>query len=92
MTVSPQARLRQVRLEDLRETERTRLCGRTVVPDPEVRKIAQAICEEVRVEGDRAMKRPADRHGGGYFRVPQRELEAAARDIPECSGRARESP
>ena len=83
MTVSPQTRLRQVRLEDLSETERSRLCGRTAVPDPEVRKIAQAICEEVRVEGDRAMERLAERYGGGYLRVPQAELEAAARDIPD---------
>ena len=83
MTVSPQTRLRQVRLEDLSETERSRLCRRTAVPDPEVRKIAQAICEEVRVEGDRAMERLAERYGGGYLRVPQAELEAAARDIPD---------
>ena len=75
--------LRQVWLEELTEPERTRLYSRTAVPDPEVRRIAQSICEEVRTDGDRAMERLAERHGGGYFRVPQAELQAAARAIPD---------
>ena len=76
-------RLRQVRLDDLTEPEKARLCRRTAVPDPGVRKIARELCEQVAKDGDRAMKQLADRHGGGYFRVPRSELEAAARRMPE---------
>ena len=83
MMASTPPRLRQIRLAELTELELTRLCRRTAVPDPEVRRIAQAICEEVRLEGDQAMHRLSKRHGGGYFRVSRSELEAAVRAMPQ---------
>ncbi|MCE2528203.1 MAG: histidinol dehydrogenase [Actinomycetia bacterium] len=75
-------RLRLVHLTEMTEAERAGLFRRSAVPDPQVRKIAQTICEEVRRDGDRAMKILARRHGGGYFPVPESELAAAARRMP----------
>ena len=76
-------RLRQVRLEDLTETDRRRLCRRSAVPDPRVRETARAICEEVRRDGDAGMERLARMYGGGYFRIPRSDLEEAASMMPE---------
>ena len=76
-------RLRRVRLDRLADAEQDRLHRRSAVPDFGVREIARAICEEVRQDGDAAMKSLAERHGGGYFRVPQAELEGAADRMPE---------
>ena len=84
MSDSPHRRLRRIRLDDLTEAEAARLHRRTAVPDPQVKRIAQQICEQVRDRGDRAMRRLAERHGGGFFRVPQEELEAAGRRMPEA--------
>lgn len=83
MKDSSRYRLRLVSLEELTEAERAGLCRRSAVPDPQVRKTAQAICEEVQSDGDRAMERLARRHGGGYFRLERAELEAAALQIPD---------
>ena len=83
MTVSSSRILRRVRLEGLSEAEQVALYRRTAVPDPQVRKIAANICDEVRREGDLAMERLAERHGGGYFRVPRPQLEAAGRSMPQ---------
>ncbi|MCY3563777.1 MAG: histidinol dehydrogenase [bacterium] len=88
--VSP-PRLRQVLLGELTEAESTELCRRSAVPDPEVRRIARAICEEIRNEGDRAMARVDARHGGGYFPVTQAELERAADRIPEVTAALEEA-
>lgn len=75
-------RLRLVRLTELTEAERTGLCRRSAVPDPQVRRIAQTICEEVRRDGDQAMEDLSRRYGGGYFKVPDTELRAAAERMP----------
>ena len=83
MKDSPTIRLRQVWLADLTDAETNRLWRRSAVPDPGVRQIARDICEEVRIEGDAALRRQADLHGGGFFRVPQDELESAADRMPE---------
>ena len=91
MIAVPQPRLRQVSLKELTEAEWTGLCLRSAVPDPEVRRIAGAICEEVRNEGDRAMERVAARHGGGYFPVAREMLEQAAGEIPEVTAALEEA-
>ena len=91
MTTVSQPRLRQVLLEELTEAEWTGLCRRSAVPDPEVRRIAGAICEEVRSEGDRAMERVAARHGGGYFPVGREMLERAADEMPEVTAALEEA-
>ena len=83
MTISSSRILRQVRLHDLSEAEQERLCRRTAVPDRGVRKIAQDLCDQVRLEGDHAMQTLAKRYGGGYFRVGRSELDAAARRMPK---------
>ncbi|MYG92077.1 MAG: histidinol dehydrogenase, partial [Acidimicrobiia bacterium] len=83
--------MRQVLLGELTEAESTELCRRSAVPDPEVRRIARAICEEIRNEGDRAMARVDARHGGGYFPVTQAELERAADRIPEVTAALEEA-
>lgn len=85
MSPPSRPRLRQVRLEDLTEAEWAGLCRRSAVPDPAVRRRAEAICEEVREKGDQAMERIAARYGGGYFRIPGEELEAAAGEMPEVT-------
>ncbi len=82
MSNSSGNRLRLVRLPELTAAERTGLCRRSAVPDPQVRKIAQAICEEVQRDGDRAMENLARRHGGGYFQISRAELQASARRLP----------
>ncbi len=91
MIAASQPRLRQVLLEELTEAEWTGLCRRSAVPDPEVRRIAGAICEEVRSEGDRAMERVAARHGGGYFPVVREMLERAADEMPEVTAALEEA-
>ena len=91
MIATSQPRLRQVLLEELTEAGWTGLCRRSAVPDAEVRRIAGAICDEVRTEGDRAMERVAARHGGGYFPVSRTELERAAGDIPEVTAALEEA-
>lgn len=91
MTAVSQPRLRQVLLEDLTEAEWTGLCRRSAVPNPEVRRIAGAICEEVRTGGDRAMERVAARHGGGYFPVAREMMERAAGEIPEATAAMEEA-
>ena len=78
-------RLRQVLLDELTEAEWTGLCRRSAVPDPDVRRIAGDICEEVRNGGDRAMERVAARYGGGYFPVTRSEVERAAGNLPEVT-------
>lgn len=89
MSATSPPRLRQVRLEELNEAQRTGLCRRSAVPDPEVRRIAGAICEEVRDGGDHAMERLAVRYGGGYSPVSRAELERAADEIPEVTAALR---
>ena len=86
MTNPVRRRLRQVRLEGMTDAERVRLCQRSAVPDPGVRRVARSICEEVFRDGDRAMQRLDRTHGGGYFPVPQAELEAAAKRMPAVVG------
>lgn len=83
MIEAPPTRLRQVRLVDLSDSEQARLCRRSAVPDPAVRKAARDICEEVRTGGDQALTTLALRFGGGYFRVPSAALETAAERLPE---------
>ncbi len=83
MTGSSPRHLRQVRLDDLSKAEQAGLLRRSAVPDVVAKKIAQQICEQVQSEGDRAMRKLAERYGGGYFRVPRPQLEDAAAAMPE---------
>jgi histidinol dehydrogenase len=71
-------RLRRFSLEATPETVRE-LCRRSAVPDPELRRAAAEICEQVRSGGDAAMERLASTFGGGFRRVDPAEV-AQARD------------
>ena len=83
MSGPPPHRLRRVRLDELTEADRTRLCRRSAVPDRRVRETARAICEEVRRAGDAGMERLARKFGGGYSQVSRTALEEAASAMPE---------
>ncbi len=51
---------------------------RSAVPDRQIRQAAAAICEDIRTGGDAAVALAANKHGGGFRRVPDSELEMAA--------------
>ena len=85
-------RLRSVVLADLDDAERRALLRRSAVPDARVRDGAAAICDEVRTGGDDAVRRAAERHGGGFRRVARDELDATAdRTPPDVLGALRAS-
>src|SRR5690606_28209528 len=54
-----------------------RLTRRSAVPDPNVRRRAAEICEQVRERGDAAVSEIAQRVGGGFRRVTDSEMDRA---------------
>lgn len=71
------ARLTRIELSELDDRERTVLLRRSAVPDPEVRRGAAAICDDVAERGDAAVTEHGERHGGGFRRVGPDEIQAA---------------
>src|SRR5690606_27225253 len=76
-TAHPMTRLTRVDLATASEAEIRRLTRRSAVPDPNVRRRAAEICEQVRERGDAAVSEIAQRVGGGFRRVTDSEMDRA---------------
>ena len=74
-------RLRRIELATMDARERAVLLRRSAVPDPEVRKQATAICEDIAARGDVALREYGTRFGGGFRRVEDSELDQAVASI-----------
>lgn len=69
--------MRTVLLEQLSKTERTALLHRSAVPDPDIRRKAAEICEEVKRRGVAAVEDYAQTFGGGFGRIGPDEIDRA---------------
>ncbi len=69
--------LRLIDLASLDAGKKRSLLRRSAVPDREVREAAAAICDEVRMGGDKALAELASRFGGGFRRATDAELQTA---------------
>lgn len=69
--------MRTVLLEHLCEAERRALLQRSAVPDPDIRRKAADICDEVRRRGEDAVRDYAQTFGGGFGRVGPDEIDRA---------------
>jgi histidinol dehydrogenase len=69
--------MRTVLLEQLSEAERRSLLHRSAVPDPDVRRKAAEICEEVKRRGVEAVEDFAHAFGGGFRRIDPGEIDRA---------------
>lgn len=70
-------KLRRLDLATAQPEDVQSLVRRSAVPDPDVRRAATAICEEVRTGGDAALRDAARRFGGDARLVPDVDLQAA---------------
>lgn len=77
--------LRQVNLSNLPAAERRQILRRSAAADPVVRRAAEAICADVKQEGDAAVARYGDRFGGARTTplVASSEMEAAWDRTPD---------
>ncbi|MDH3247473.1 MAG: histidinol dehydrogenase [Acidimicrobiia bacterium] len=79
-------RLRRLELTTMSRRERATLLRRSAVPDPDVRRNAAEICDDVAARGDAAVRDYAERFGGGFRRVPDAEIDAAVAGLaPEVT-------
>jgi histidinol dehydrogenase len=59
------------------QRQRAVLLRRSAVPDPDIRRTASEICDDVAARGDVAVNEHARRFGGGFRRVADREIDTA---------------
>lgn len=76
------ARLTRIELARLDDRERRVLLRRSAVPDPEIRRGAAEICDDVADRGDAAVAEHGERHGGGFRRVGPDEIRTAVAATP----------
>ncbi|MGQ0848411.1 MAG: histidinol dehydrogenase [Actinomycetota bacterium] len=69
--------MRVVTLADLSQTELAALTRRSAVPDPDVRRKAAEICDEVRRRGGDAVADYAATFGGGFARIDVAQIANA---------------
>lgn len=71
------SRLRRIDLAAMEQRERSTLLRRSAVPNPDIRRSATEICDDVADRGDGAVREYGERFGGGFRRVPDAEIDAA---------------